>query len=97
MRGKRRHVFVMTASLLGGGTLLQFGNCAALAANLTLGAIDFCSFSLTPECTFGPVAPCGIPDFATIDANGVIGPVQNAEDDLLLDCPVTLVPIGTGT
>jgi len=97
MRGNKRRVIVVAASLMGGGVLLQLGNCAAQAANFALGAADFCAFSLTPECTFGPLAPCGIPDTRTIDANGNLGPIQNAEDDILLDCPVTLIPIGTGT
>jgi len=97
MRGSKRHLVVVVASVLGGGLLLQLGNCAAIAANLTLGAVDVCAFSFTPECTFGPVAPCGIPDTRTVAPDGTLGPIRNAEDDLLLDCPVTLISITTGT
>jgi len=87
----------VAACLFGGGCVLQLGACGALAANLALGALDFCSLTFTADCTVGPFAPCGIPDTATVAADGTIGPVMNAEDDLLLDCPVTLIPVTTGT
>ena len=97
MYRKRRRVLVVTACLLGGGLVLQLAACGSLAANLALGALDFCSLTFTADCTVGPFAPCGIPDTATIDADGTIGPVMNAEDDLLVYCPVALIPVTTGT
>lgn len=97
MNRRRRRVLAVTACLLGGGMVLQLAACGSLAANLALGALDFCSLTFTADCTVGPFAPCGIPDTATVDAQGNIGPIMNAEDDLLLDCPVTLIPVTTGT
>lgn len=98
MRRRRMRAIMLAASILSGGMLLQLGNCGAVFVNLALGALDWCSLTLTPDCTIGPFAPCGIPNTRTIDTNtGALGPIQNAEDDLLLDCPVTLIPIGTGT
>lgn len=97
MHRKRRRVLVVTACLFGGGVVLQLAACGSLAANLALGALDFCSLTFNSDCTVGPFAPCGIPDTQTIDPSGNLGPVLNTEDDLLLDCPITLIPITTGT
>src|SRR5438552_15226255 len=58
--------------LLCGAVLTQLGPCGAGIFNGLLATVDFCSV-LGPDCTLGPIAPCGDPN-TTID-------------DLLLDCP----------
>ena len=92
---------VVLAALLGSGVCFQFGSCAAGLTNIGLGALDFCTIINTvggrTDCTIGPFAPCGIPDFQVVDQDGLpTGTVQAAEDDLLLDCPVTFVHPTTG-
>lgn len=93
---KRRRVLVLATAFLSGGVLLQFGSCAAGLVNFGLSAIDFCALTGTPDCTIGPFAPCGRPDFQLLDQNGLpTGNVINAEDDLLVDCPVTFIQPAT--
>jgi hypothetical protein len=93
---RRLRVTMLAASLLGGGTVLQFGSCAASAINLGLAATDFCALinfvSGGTNCSIGPFVPCGVPNIQVIDENGFpVGPTLFTEDDLLLDCPVTFV------
>ncbi|MFO0974544.1 MAG: hypothetical protein U1A27_14060 [Phycisphaerae bacterium] len=88
---------LLIASILTGGFVLQLGSCAAGALNFALGALDLCALTLSADCTIGPFAPCGIPDVRTFDTTtGALGAIQNREDDLLLDCPVTLIPVMGG-
>lgn len=93
MSWRKSRVRLLSASLLAGGFLLQFGNCAGVFLNFALGALDFCALTGTSDCTIGPFAPCGRPNVQVVDENGIpVGGVLNTEDDLLLDCPVTFIP-----
>ncbi|MCK6483248.1 MAG: hypothetical protein HUU22_07275 [Phycisphaerae bacterium] len=71
MRKFRSRLTVVAAVALC-STVLQLGGCMTAGINGLLATFDFCAV-LGPDCTLGPIAPCGDP---TTD-----------EDDLLLDCP----------
>ncbi len=45
--------------------------------NIALAGLDFCAL-IGPNCTLGPIAPCGDP--------------TTSEDDLLIDCPAPVDP-----
>jgi len=71
----------MLAALCTAGMVFQT-QCIATGINLGLAGIDFCAL-LGPDCTLGPIAPCGNPD--------------NPFDNLLVDCPGTIIiPTGGG-
>jgi len=60
----------------GVGVVFQFGGgCVATALTIGSSAIDFCAL-LGDDCTLGPIAFCGNPDFI--------------EDNLLVDCPINV-------
>ncbi len=67
----------VAAMFTGVGVVFQLGSCIATSINIGLSVVDFCSL-LGPDCTLGPIAPCGDPTVI--------------EDNLLVDCPVTIVP-----
>lgn len=69
----RRNRLRLMLGVLTCGTLLQLGNCISVAATIGLGTLDFCAL-LGPDCTLGPIAPCGDP--------------TTTMDDFLLDCPL---------
>jgi len=50
----------------------SIGSCVATSLTIASSIIDFCSL-LGPDCTLGPIAPCGDP--------------LNPADNLLVDCP----------
>ena len=63
------------------GVLMQLGPCGSALFSGFLASIDFCSI-LGPDCTLGPISPCGNPN--------------DQLDNLLLDCPGETLPPGTG-
>lgn len=65
----------VAAMFTGVGVVFQLGSCIATSLNVGLSAIDFCAL-LGPDCTLGPIAPCGSP----------LTPLDN----LLVDCPGVL-------
>src|SRR5262249_6877846 len=67
--------------VLSGAALTQLGPCGAAYVNGGLAAFDFCAI-LGPDCTLGPIAPCGNP--------------LTSQDDLLLDCPKPIQEIVNG-
>lgn len=69
---RKIRVISLAAAWLSMGMVLQVGGCLTAAANTALAAVDFCAL-LGPDCTFGPIAPCGDP--------------TTSADDLLIDCP----------
>jgi len=69
---KRRNRTKALLAALVCGTVLQFGSCISAAGTVILATLDFCAL-LGPDCTLGPIAPCGDP--------------TTAADDLLTDCP----------
>lgn len=68
---RRMRILGLVAALSSAGFLFQ-ADCIATGINISLAGIDFCAL-LGPNCTLGPIAPCGDP--------------TTSEDDLLADCP----------
>jgi hypothetical protein len=69
-----------------------------MALNAGVTAFDTSTLLDENDLFLGIFAPCGVPDWMTVDENGipVDGIVFGAEDDLLWDCPVYGVPIAAG-
>jgi len=67
----------VAAVFTGVGVVFQLGSCIATSINIGLSAIDFCAL-LGPDCTLGPIAPCGSP--------------LSPQDNLLVDCPGVIFP-----
>ncbi len=73
---RRLRILGFMAAFSSAGILLQ-GTCIANGINIGLAGLDFCAL-LGPNCTLGPIAPCGDP--------------TTSEDDLLIDCPAPVDP-----
>lgn len=73
---RRKRMLTLAAALLTAGMVFQT-QCIATAANIALAGLDFCSL-IGPNCTLGPIAPCGDP--------------TTRDDDLLIDCPDPVDP-----
>ena len=70
-----------------GAYMMQLGGCFAIGANSILASTPF--GTILTDLGFPGV--CGTPNFVILDANGVPGEIQNAEDDLVYFCPVTVI------
>lgn len=70
-----------------GAYMMQLGGCLSIAGNTLLASTPFGTI-LTD---LGIPGVCGTPNFVILDANGIPGEIQNAEDDLVSFCPVTVI------
>lgn len=94
MARKRRggKTALLAAYLLTGALVLQIGPMCSMLTTFGAAAFDFSTLLDENERFLGVFAPCGVPNTITVDEQGIpTGEVQNSEDDLIFDCPVTQI------
>lgn len=87
MMKRRLRLWKIATCISVGAYMLQLGTCLSSGANTLLSSIPFGTI-LTDA---GLSGVCGTPNFVVVDANGIPGDVQFAEDDLVYFCPVTVI------
>ncbi len=92
----RRRVTLLAAFVFAGAFMMQLGSCFSMLLNTSVAAYDAGTLLDEDGLLLGVFAPCGQPNVRYLDASGVPGEVINSEDDLITDCPVTLITTGDG-
>ncbi len=92
----RRRVALLAAFVLSGAFMMQLGPCFSMLLNTSAAAYDAGTLLDEDGLLLGIFAPCGQPNVRFIDADGTVGEIINAEDDLIADCPVTGIILGDG-
>ncbi len=96
MARKRRggRTAVLAAYLVTGALILQIGPMCSMLSTFGVAAFDFSTLLDENERFLGVFAPCGVPNTIEVDELGrPIGEIQNTEDDLIYDCPVTQIVV----
>jgi len=99
MKRSKRHgrVTILATYLVAGAFLMQLGPCIGMGLNAGVTAFDFSTLLDENERVLGLFAPCGRPNIQYLDADGSqTGVILYAEDDMIWDCPVTLIETGDG-
>ncbi len=97
---RRRRTVLLATYLLAGSFILQLGPVCSLAATQGLTSFDVSLLLGEDESLFGLGIwyPCGEPNIRQYDQNGIpVGDVINAEDDLIVGCPITRITVTGGT